>query len=235
MQGTFPWQTFRPSLQETRAYGRPSSAAAKMRAPAAAQTPWRRAQRFTAPCSWPTCRPPWDLFRSYSAASSAAGFFEGVLVPVMREIGDRWAAGRLSIATEHLASNTARDLVAAAARTPAARGLPKVLVCSPVGEEHCLGCGVIEAVLQGRGFFVLNVSPGRLPRPFWNFWKGSGRPPYWSQLRFQTTCLRQGGWPPRSGPRAARLWWPGARRCGRARPDLRRPLPQTLPSPPCLK
>ena len=38
-------------------------------------------------------------------------FYERVMTPVMSEIGYMWSEGKLSIATEHVASNIAHSLV----------------------------------------------------------------------------------------------------------------------------
>jgi cobalamin-dependent methionine synthase I len=38
-------------------------------------------------------------------------------------------------------------------------GKMTMLVCSPAGEQHNLGCRIIESVLLSKGYQVLNVSP----------------------------------------------------------------------------
>jgi MerR family transcriptional regulator, light-induced transcriptional regulator len=66
--------------------------------------------------------------------------FERVLVPVLRAIGERWRAGRLNVAQEHLASQRfglmLRDLIRLSTRSDAKHAV--VLGCFP-DDEHELG------------------------------------------------------------------------------------------------
>ncbi|XXF79017.1 MerR family transcriptional regulator [Myxococcaceae bacterium GXIMD 01537] len=66
--------------------------------------------------------------------------FEGVLAPVQREVGERWHAGRLSVAQEHLVSQVVRarlmGLLHASPENPGQRHA--VLACFP-DEEHEIG------------------------------------------------------------------------------------------------
>jgi cobalamin-dependent methionine synthase I len=39
----------------------------------------------------------------------------------------------------------------------------KVLICTPEGELHNIGCNIIESVLLSRGYKVFNVSPSVPP------------------------------------------------------------------------
>ncbi|CAI9830877.1 putative Response regulator receiver domain-containing protein [Nitrosopumilaceae archaeon] len=85
-------------------------------------------------------------------------FYEAVLRPAMSEVGRLWVAGRLGIGVEHVCSNTAISL--AGRLTPRPRGGgTRVMVCSPEGEEHCIGCHVITSYLVSRGFDVRNIAP----------------------------------------------------------------------------
>ena len=88
-------------------------------------------------------------------------FYEKILNPIMEKVGSMWADGRLSIATEHIASNTAQSLIKIISenhkRTTLDKG--KVIITTPVGEEHCLSCNMIESFLLSKGFTTFNLSP----------------------------------------------------------------------------
>ena len=88
-------------------------------------------------------------------------FYEKILNPIMEKIGSMWADGHLSIATEHVASNTAQSLIKIISenhkRTTLDKG--KIIITTPVGEEHCLSCNMIESFLLSKGFTTFNLSP----------------------------------------------------------------------------
>ncbi|RKG89503.1 MerR family transcriptional regulator [Corallococcus terminator] len=65
--------------------------------------------------------------------------FEDVLVPVQREVGERWHAGTLSVAQEHLVTQVVRErLVSLLHGAPEGGRKHAVLACFPE-EEHELG------------------------------------------------------------------------------------------------
>ena len=77
----------------------------------------------------------------------------------MYKIGDDWATGRISIATEHVASNMAQTLVKIIMdKVTGSASKKKILICVPLGEEHHLGCDVLETYLSIKGFKVYNMS-----------------------------------------------------------------------------
>ena len=51
------------------------------------------------------------IYEEYVKIFSASSFFDKILKPVMYKIGDDWANEKISIATEHVASNVAQTLV----------------------------------------------------------------------------------------------------------------------------
>jgi methanogenic corrinoid protein MtbC1 len=78
----------------------------------------------------------------------------------MYEIGQLWAEGKLDIATEHVCSNTAQSLIDFInEKNLKVYHKAKILVCTPNGELHNLGCKVIESFLISKGFKVFNISP----------------------------------------------------------------------------
>ncbi|GBL41897.1 hypothetical protein LBMAG54_06120 [Nitrosopumilaceae archaeon] len=98
------------------------------------------------------------IYEEYIKIFSSADFFDKILRPVMYKIGDDWANNRISIATEHVASNVAQTLVKIIMdQVTGMVNKKKILVCVPVGEEHHLGCDVLETYLSIKGFKVYNM------------------------------------------------------------------------------
>ena len=82
-----------------------------------------------------------------------------LLVPVLRSIGDGWAAGRLTVADEHRASGVAGRLIGRLGPRFARRGRKRgtVLVGAPAHEEHALPSAILSDLLRGAGFEVLDL------------------------------------------------------------------------------
>ena len=101
------------------------------------------------------------IYESFVNKSSIEEFYEKILNPVMEKIGSMWADGRLSIATEHISSNTAQSLIKIISENHKRSTLDKgrVIITTPVGEEHCLSCNMIESFLLSKGFTIFNLSP----------------------------------------------------------------------------
>jgi methanogenic corrinoid protein MtbC1 len=77
-----------------------------------------------------------------------------VLLPALRQIGDEWAAGRLTVAHEHFASHLAeRRLMRLAGEWQAGRG-PLALLACPSGERHALGLLCFGVALAEHGWRV---------------------------------------------------------------------------------
>ncbi|MFL6497252.1 MAG: B12-binding domain-containing protein [Nitrososphaera sp.] len=87
-------------------------------------------------------------------------FYDRILKPVMYDIGTKWENSEIDIATEHVCTNTAQGLVAAInERISKSDKREKILLCSPDGELHRLSALVLESVLIGRGYSILNATP----------------------------------------------------------------------------
>ena len=101
------------------------------------------------------------IYRSFTDNSSIEQFYERILNPAMAEIGTMWADGSLSIATEHVASNTAQSLIKIIGENHKRSNLSKgkIILTTPVGEEHCISCNIIESLLLSKGFTTFNLSP----------------------------------------------------------------------------
>lgn len=101
-----------------------------------------------------------DIFESFEKTNTLNVFYDSILKPVMYKIGDLWESNELSVATEHVSSNIAKELVSVITeRNSVIKKKDKILVCTPSGEEHNLGCNVIQSFLQSKGYHVYNISP----------------------------------------------------------------------------
>ena len=100
------------------------------------------------------------IYEKYTRFYNLKDFYDNLLKPVMYKIGELWADGKLDIATEHVCSNTAQSLIGIInEHLKIHRHKVKVLICTPNGELHSLGCKVIESFLISKGFKVFNISP----------------------------------------------------------------------------
>ena len=99
------------------------------------------------------------IYEEYMKIFNAADFFDRILRPVMHNIGEDWAKEKISIATEHVASNIAQTLVKIIMNKVSSSKTikKKILICVPVGEEHHLGCDVLETYLSIKGYKVFNM------------------------------------------------------------------------------
>jgi methanogenic corrinoid protein MtbC1 len=85
----------------------------------------------------------------------------GLLAPCLREIGDRWAAGSLSVGGEHVASAVAVRLAARLAPLSARRGRTRgaLVIGGSPGELHGLPITLVTNVLRSRGWEVVELGP----------------------------------------------------------------------------
>lgn len=87
-------------------------------------------------------------------------FARRVAVPLLSELGERWARGELSVAAEHLVTSTTRSLFGmalhAGSRTD---GAPRVLLATPAGERHEFGLLVAALTVMGAGGDVVYLGP----------------------------------------------------------------------------
>ena len=98
------------------------------------------------------------IYKNYVEIFNIADFFDKILRPVMAKIGKDWETGKLTIATEHVASNIAQTLVKIIMdQSSGTVNKKKVMICVPVGEEHHIGCDVLETYLTIKGFKVFNM------------------------------------------------------------------------------
>jgi methanogenic corrinoid protein MtbC1 len=93
------------------------------------------------------------LDRLLSAATVEVLLAE-VILPYLRELGERWERGEISVAQEHFASNVIRGRLLALARGWG-RGVGPValLACVP-GEQHDLGLIALGLALRSHGWRI---------------------------------------------------------------------------------
>ena len=79
----------------------------------------------------------------------------GVVLPYLRELGERWQRGEASVAQEHFASNLLRARLLALARGwERGEGATALLACAP-GEQHDLPLIAFGLALRGRGWRIV--------------------------------------------------------------------------------
>ena len=80
--------------------------------------------------------------------------------PLLREVGDRWCDGRLSVGQEHLVTSLVRSLLGTLLRlaVPPAGG-PPLLLTTLSGERHELGVLMVALLAASRGVPVCYLGP----------------------------------------------------------------------------
>jgi len=83
-----------------------------------------------------------------------------VLVPLLRAVGDRWQAGNLTIAQEHMTSQLVRNQLALLMRLHAnTGGARQAVATTPTGELHELGALLAALICALNGWRVLYLGP----------------------------------------------------------------------------
>jgi excisionase family DNA binding protein len=82
-----------------------------------------------------------------------------LLVPVLRQVGDGWAAGEVTIAQEHRVSAVALRLIGRLGPQFARRGRKRgtVILGAPAGDQHSLPGLIVADLLRGDGFEVIDL------------------------------------------------------------------------------
>src|SRR4029450_11474049 len=87
-----------------------------------------------------------------------------VVLPYLRELGERWERGEASVAQEHFASIVLRGRLLALARGWDRGGGPRTLLACAPGEQHELGLIVFGLALRGDGWGAAHLGAGPPPR-----------------------------------------------------------------------
>ena len=94
-----------------------------------------------------------QLLRRSATMVGTPAFLDQSVVPLLREIGDRWHDGRLSIAEEHMASAIIEAFVVAAIQAMAVpEGAPSVFVATPMGSRHVIAAALVGAAASAVGW-----------------------------------------------------------------------------------
>lgn len=87
---------------------------------------------------------------------------DGVIFPLMSDVGHRWSEGQLDVADEHLAVRTIHQVLARWKIQDEAfySGQGRVAVgCCPPADHYCLGNYLVKLMLVEQGWRVLNLGP----------------------------------------------------------------------------
>jgi DNA-binding transcriptional MerR regulator len=102
------------------------------------------------------------LMANYTLAAT----LRDVVVPYLRELGDRWATGDITIIQEHFASNVIRGRLAGLARDWGTGAGPRAVLACPPGELHDLPLLIFGIILNRQGwridFFGANTPIGEV-------------------------------------------------------------------------
>jgi len=91
-------------------------------------------------------------------------FYEKILIPVLYKIGDQWENGEIDVATEHVCSNAVNTLIDLINQnntkkiSKSYRDTKSLVLCTPEGELHSIGCKIIESLLLEKGYEVFNIT-----------------------------------------------------------------------------
>lgn len=100
------------------------------------------------------------LLSSAALGTEPVEFLQGVVAPIMVEVGDRWERGELRIAHEHACSTVMRALLFSLMRLyPAADAKRRAVVATPAHEDHELGALMVAMLGAMHGWSVLYLGP----------------------------------------------------------------------------
>ena len=76
---------------------------------------------------------------------------DDVLLPALRQIGQRWQSGEADVSHEHLATNAVRGWLSTINHTRPPRQLGPIVLCCGPRDDHTLGLEALGALLAERG------------------------------------------------------------------------------------
>ena len=88
------------------------------------------------------------------AGVTVGGVLEQVVLPLLRELGDRWARGDVTVAQEHFASNLLRGRLLGLARGWDRGTGPRAVLACPPGERHDIGLIAFGLALRDHGWRI---------------------------------------------------------------------------------
>ncbi|MHB1242726.1 MAG: MerR family transcriptional regulator [Gaiellaceae bacterium] len=94
------------------------------------------------------------VFDRLLADFSLDAVLEGVMMPFLRELGERWARGEVTVAQEHFGSNLVRGRLLGLARGWDRGSGPRAVLACPAGERHDLGLLCFGLALREHGWRI---------------------------------------------------------------------------------
>jgi DNA-binding transcriptional MerR regulator len=96
----------------------------------------------------------------YAALLPTSDLVHQVVLPLMREVGERWHAGSLTIAQEHMTTGLVLQILGTLMRQhrPAANAI-KMVFTTPQGEQHEVGVLAAAILAAGIGFSPIYLGP----------------------------------------------------------------------------
>lgn len=95
------------------------------------------------------------MLRRVIARDGMTWFLDPFVPAFMRDIGNAWVEGQLSISEEHLASAVIKGLILETVRlAPTDPNAPRVLVATPAGDRHAVGAAMVAATATIEGWAV---------------------------------------------------------------------------------
>ena len=105
------------------------------------------------------------IYHDYTkSVYTSLDFYEKILIPVLYKIGDQWENGEIDVATEHVCSNAVNTLIDLINQnntkkiSKSYRDTKSIVLCTPEGELHSIGCKIIESLLLEKGYEVFNIT-----------------------------------------------------------------------------
>ncbi|MGZ5490575.1 MAG: cobalamin B12-binding domain-containing protein [Nitrososphaeraceae archaeon] len=109
-----------------------------------------------------------DLIKLYNEYTKTnyllLDFYEKLLIPVLYKIGNQWENGEIDVATEHVCSNAVNNLIDLINQKNIKQVFKRyeytksIVLCTPEGELHSIGCKIIESLLLEKGYEVYNIT-----------------------------------------------------------------------------
>ena len=103
-----------------------------------------------------------------ASGMSTRSAYEDMIVPALRDVGDRWESGDIDVAREHAASQVAGRLVARLGSHMSRRGVPRgtVVLGSTATELHSLPVSIAADLIRDAGYKVLDLGVNLPPESF---------------------------------------------------------------------
>lgn len=105
----------------------------------------------------------WSVMQDNYEQHGMADFITELIMPLLRTVGELWAAGQLKIYQEHFLSQMIeRFLAVQVAEMQVHAKKPRVLLATLPGEEHTMGLSMLAAILSSHEIDILNLG-GSVP------------------------------------------------------------------------